>query len=40
MNPLIEVDGGAAHALWYFFGSFTFRENNEAWWLAAPAASR
>ncbi len=35
MNPIIEVDGAAAHAVWYFFGSFTFRENNEARWLAA-----
>ena len=35
MNPIIEVDGATAHAVWYFFGSFTFRENNEARWLAA-----
>ncbi len=35
MNPVIEVEGAAAHAVWYFFGSFTFRENNEARWLAA-----
>ncbi|MBW2396983.1 MAG: nuclear transport factor 2 family protein [Deltaproteobacteria bacterium] len=35
MNPIIEVDGTEAHAVWYFFGCFTFRENNEARWLAA-----
>lgn len=35
MNPVIEVDGPTAHGVWYFFGTFTFRENNEARWLAA-----
>lgn len=35
MNPLIEVSGDRAHAVWYFFGAFTFRAGNEAKWQAA-----
>ena len=35
MNPIIEVDRAVAHSKWYFFGAFTFHENNEARWLAA-----
>ena len=37
MNPVIEVevDGDHAHGTWYFFGTFTFYEGNQAKWLAA-----
>lgn len=35
MNPLIELEGERAHAVWYFFGAFTFRTSEEARWLAA-----
>ena len=34
MNPRISVDGNTAHGTWYFFGPFTFRENNQAKWQA------
>ncbi len=34
MNPRIEVHGDTANATWYFFGPFTFRENNQAKWQA------
>ena len=32
MNPIIEIDGDRAKGIWYLFGPFTFRENNEAKW--------
>ena len=35
MNPIIEIEGNRAKGIWYFFGPFTFRKNNEAKWLAA-----
>jgi uncharacterized protein (TIGR02246 family) len=35
MNPVIEVEGQRARGVWYFFGTFTFRERNQARWLAA-----
>jgi SnoaL-like protein len=35
MNPIIEVDGDRAKGTWYLMGPFTFREKNEAKWLAA-----
>lgn len=35
MNPRIEVQGDQASATWYFFGPFTFRENDQAKWQAA-----
>ena len=35
MNPIIEVDGDRAHATWYFFGTFTFYEGDQAKWQAA-----
>jgi hypothetical protein len=35
MNPIIEVNGDQAKGVWYFFGPFTFRENNQAKWQAA-----
>ena len=35
MNPVIEVDGDHAHGTWYFFGTFTFYEGNQAKWQAA-----
>lgn len=35
MNPIIDVDGDRAKAVWYFFGTFTFREGNQAKWQAA-----
>jgi hypothetical protein len=35
MNPVIEVDGNSAHGTWYFFGTFTFYEGNQAKWQAA-----
>ncbi|MGE0826428.1 MAG: nuclear transport factor 2 family protein [Candidatus Binatia bacterium] len=34
MNPIIEIDGTTAKARWYFLGPFTFRQNNEAKWVA------
>ena len=34
-NPRIEVNGDAAHGIWYFLGPFTFRKENRAVWLAA-----
>ena len=34
MNPRISVDGDAASGTWYFFGPFTFRDNNQAKWQA------
>ena len=35
MNPIIEVDGDRAKGTWYLMGPFTFREKNDAKWLAA-----
>lgn len=35
MNPIIEVNGDRAKGTWYLMGPFTFREKNEAKWLAA-----
>ncbi|MBW2427151.1 MAG: nuclear transport factor 2 family protein [Deltaproteobacteria bacterium] len=35
MNPIIEVEGERAHGTWYFFAPFTFREKDQARWLAA-----
>jgi hypothetical protein len=35
MNPIIQVDGDRATGSWYFFGPFTFRKGNRAYWLAA-----
>ncbi len=35
MNPRIEVHGDTAEGTWYFFGPFTFREDNQAKWQAA-----
>ena len=35
MNPIIEIDGSRATGIWYFFGPFTFYENNQAMWQAA-----
>jgi len=35
MNPVIEVDGDRAQGTWYFFGTFTFYEGNQAKWQAA-----
>jgi len=34
-NPVIDVQGLTAHGTWYFFGAFTFYENNQAMWQAA-----
>jgi hypothetical protein len=34
MNPIIEVDGDRARGTWYLMGPFTFREKNDAKWLA------
>lgn len=35
MNPIIEIDGNRAKGIWYLFGAFTFRKNNQARWMAA-----
>ena len=35
MNPRIDVQADQATATWYFFGPFTFRENDQAKWQAA-----
>jgi hypothetical protein len=35
LNPIIEVDGTTATGVWYFFGPFTFYEENQAMWQAA-----
>ena len=35
LNPIIEVDGMTATGIWYFFGPFTFYEDNQAMWQAA-----
>lgn len=35
MNPRIEVTGEQARGTWYFFGPFTFNENNQAKWQAS-----
>jgi len=35
VNPLIEVNGDQAKAVWYFFGAFTMRDGNQAKWQAA-----
>ena len=35
MNPVIETNGDRAHGTWYFFGTFTFYEGNQAKWQAA-----
>ena len=34
MNPIIEVTGDRAKGTWYLMGPFTFREKNDAKWLA------
>src|ERR1700730_1588189 len=34
MNPIIEVDGDHAKGTWYLLGPFTFREKNDARWIA------
>ncbi len=34
-NPIINVDQSTANGIWYFFGPFTFYENNQAMWQAA-----
>jgi hypothetical protein len=33
-NPQIEVNGDRAHGTWYLLGPFTFREKNDARWIA------
>ena len=33
-NPRITVDGNRAHGTWYLVGPFTFREKNDARWIA------
>jgi hypothetical protein len=33
-NPQIEVRGDRAHGTWYLLGPFTFREKNDARWIA------
>ncbi|MCZ6504008.1 MAG: nuclear transport factor 2 family protein [Gammaproteobacteria bacterium] len=35
LNPIIEIDGTSATGIWYFFGPFTFYEDNQAMWQAA-----
>ncbi len=35
LNPIIEIDGAIATGIWYFFGPFTFYEDNQAMWQAA-----
>ncbi len=35
LNPVIKIDGNRASATWYFFGPFTFYQNNQAKWQAA-----
>ena len=35
MNPIINVTGDRATGTWYFFGTFTMREGNQAKWQAA-----
>ncbi len=34
-NPRIEVDGDRASGIWYIFGPFTFRDDDDARWIAA-----
>lgn len=34
MNPIIEVDGNKATAMWYIMGPWTYTENDEEKWLA------
>ncbi len=34
-NPIIEITGNTATAVWYFFGPFTFIKDNQAMWQAA-----
>jgi len=36
-NPQIVINGDRAHASWYLVGPFTFREKNDARWIACPA---
>ena len=33
-NPQIKISGDRAHASWYLAGPFTFREKNDARWIA------
>ena len=33
-NPQIVINGDRAHASWYLVGPFTFREKNDARWIA------
>lgn len=35
VNPIIAIDGETATGTWYFFGTFTFYEGNQAKWQAA-----
>lgn len=35
MNPIVEVDGDNAKAIWYFLGPFTMRKGNRPMWLGA-----
>ncbi len=35
LNPIIEIHQTTATGIWYFFGPFTFTENNQAMWQAA-----
>ena len=35
LNPIIDVNGTTATGVWYFFGPFTFYEENQAMWQAA-----
>ena len=35
LNPIIEIEEITATGIWYFFGPFTFVENNQAMWQAA-----
>ena len=34
-NPIIEIDGQAASARWYFFGTFKYYKGDQARWQAA-----
>ena len=34
MNPIIEVDGDRAKAMWYIMGPWTFTENDDEKWFA------
>lgn len=34
MNPIIDIDGDRATAVWYLLGPFTFHKNSDDRWLA------